>query len=98
MLIVSQNKELIVSFGNTSATLIYHEKKKNGFTEHTICLNNPNTIIGKYATKERCIEILENICNIYVESCYPQGFYDYSANATRSDIIMDNRVFYFPKE
>lgn len=65
----SQNREKLYRLGGNYACIEYGEyedvKKKRGGTEkmrHTICISDGCLEeIGEYATKERCLEVLDEI-------------------------------------
>ena len=77
----SQNKEQLYVFGISFNAVGYNEgynsKAKKGTPEalrHTICISDGCLEkIGEYATKERCIEVLEEIQKVCGSYLYAAG-------------------------
>ena len=76
----SQNREKLYQLGGNYATLEYVEYMKKGAEErHTIRIGNGCTEeIAEYESKERCIEVLdeiEKVCSSYLyEELLQQAF------------------------
>ncbi len=103
MLIVSQNKEKVLWFGRAFNALEYVEsvdrKGKKETIRHTICISDGCLEeIAEYKTKERCVDVLKDFCEIHKEECYTAEFFDIEAQATRPGIYRQNKVFEFPAE
>ena len=103
MLIVSQNKEKLMIFGISFNGLEYGEDTvKNGRKEeiqHKIfitdgCLEE----VGKYKSKERCLEILKEICQAYENERFSDYAYDQAAMVQRPYIFAQNLVYEMPEE
>lgn len=79
----SQNKEKLYRLGGNYACVEYGEyedvKKKRGGAEadkkrHVICISDGCLEeIGEYATKERCLEVLDEIQKACVTETYQKG-------------------------
>ena len=54
--------------------------------------------IGRYATKERCLEVLDEIENAFKESCYSNRAFDVAAQAYRPYLFMCNMVYQMPEK
>lgn len=103
MLIVSQNKEKVLWFGRAFNALEYVEqtdkKGKQEEVRHTICISDGCLEeIAEYPTKERCLAVLKNFCEVHKDECYTVDFFDIAAQATRPGIYKQNKVFEFPAE
>lgn len=76
----SQNREKLYQLGGNYATLEYVEYMKKGAEErHTIRIGNGCTEeIAEYESKERCIEVLdeiEKVCSSYLYAAGSMGLY-----------------------
>lgn len=76
----SQNREKLYQLGGNYATLEYVEYMKKGAEErHTIRIGNGCTEeIAEYESKERCIEVLdeiEKVCSSYLYAAGQHGAY-----------------------
>ena len=74
----SQNREKLYQLGGNYATLEYVEYMKKGAEErHTIRIGNGCTEeIAEYESKERCIEVLdeiEKVCSSYLYAAGSMG-------------------------
>lgn len=66
MIIVSQDKEVIVNFNNVENIWIYNPLENNeGKFEIRAETHSNNMFIGAYKTEERAKEVLGEIINIY---------------------------------
>lgn len=70
MLLVSQDKEKVIWSGRAFNSLEYikmEERGKNEQIRHTICYISDSYCdeVAEYKTKQRCIEVLKDICNAY---------------------------------
>lgn len=103
MIIVSQNKEKVFWFGRAFNALEYSEdvnrKGKKESVRHTICISDGCLEeVAEYKTKERCLEVLKEFCEVYENECYTVDFFDIAAQATRSATYKKNSTFSFPEE
>lgn len=103
MLIVSQNKEKVLWFGGAFNGLEYVEsverKGKKETIRHTICISDGCLEeIAEYPTKERCLDVLKDICESYRNECYTAEFFDIAAQATRPGTYKQNMAYEFPAE
>lgn len=76
----SQNKEKLYIFGISFNCLEYSEQqdfkkgKKEAATRHTICISDGCLEeIAEYESKERCIEVLDEIQNMCGSYLYAEG-------------------------
>lgn len=67
MIIVSQDKDLIVNFDNVEAIILGNPiKDEHGFCKIiALVTSNNNCTLGKYATEERAKEVLQEIIKVY---------------------------------
>lgn len=103
MLIVSQNKDRVLWFGWAFNALEYAEsverKGKSETIRHTICISDGCLQeIAEYPTKERCLAVLKDFCEVYKDERYTVEFFDIAAQSTRPGTYMQNKVFEFPAE
>jgi hypothetical protein len=63
-----------------------------------ILSNGDVEVIGVYESKERCLQILKDICEAYREECYTKEFFDVAVQAIRSAIYQKNAVFELPEK
>lgn len=106
----SQNREKLYRLGGNYAAVEYGEyediKRKRGATEeqkkrHTICISDGCLEeIGEYSTKERCIEILDEIQKLCGQYFYAEG----NTGLLRGSVAMSPfaaeipRVYEMPQE
>lgn len=99
MIIVSQNKNVILNFQKTEAINIV--KDLNGITGYSI---KAEAIITKvnlatYKTEERAKEVLQEIVAKYLEYVKTGGRFDYKAlNNTTEHYFSLPKVYEMPKE
>lgn len=83
MIIVSQDKRMIINFDNIVGIVIRKNTDKNLYQVQCKSENEKNKrILGKYKTEERAKEVLEEIIELYMKcNCdsYGAGF-GYVAN------------------
>lgn len=90
MIIVSQNKEVIINFNNITNIRVLDDNKQQIIAQD---LNNKNTYyLGIYVTAERTKEVLQEIIEQYE---YSQGLKKDNAIFLSSE---NNRVYEMPKE
>lgn len=67
MIIVSQDKDLIVNFDNVEAIILGNPiKDEHGFCKIiALVTSNNNCTLGKYTTEERAKEVLQEIVIVY---------------------------------
>lgn len=66
MIIVSQDKEVIVNFNNVQAINVHMQNKKQVAAWFSCNENNRNNVLlGEYATEERAKEVLEETITRY---------------------------------
>ena len=95
MLILSQDKELIVNINNKediSLKEAYYEGRFVGVK--IMAQNNIYSTLGLYATKERAKEVLQEIINEYKL----QNYLVYDAETGSIKDVNKNIVFIMPKE
>lgn len=84
MIIVSQDKRMIINFDNIVGIVIRKNTDENLYQVQCKSENEKNKrILGKYKTEERAKEVLEEIIELYMKcNCdsYGAGF-GYVANA-----------------
>ena len=70
MIIISQDKDLIVNFDNVEAIILGNPiKDEHGFCKIiALVTSNNNCTLGKYTTEERAKEVLQEIVQVYVNS------------------------------
>lgn len=66
MLILTQNKSIVVNLGNI--TQIYCIRYDESNVDIACCFNRGGEILGRYSSIERCKEILQDILTAYQES------------------------------
>lgn len=103
MLIVSQNKERVLWFGRAFNALEYVEqtdkKGKQEKVRHTICISDGCLEeIAEYPTKERCLAVLKDFCEAYIDECFTKEFFDAAAETSRPGIYKNNTVYEFLEE
>lgn len=104
MILVSQNKERVMWFGQAFNALEYSEqidrKGRRERIRHTICISDGCLDeVAEYATKERCLEVLREFCKAYEDGCYTIEPFDFAAQSACPPVIyINNTVFEFPKE
>lgn len=103
MIIVSQNKEMVLWFGRAFNALEYNEdiskKGKQEIIRHTICISDGCLEeIAEYDSKKRCLEVLKDFCGAYEEECYTTEIFDQSAQSQRPAIYRKNIVYQFPEK
>lgn len=89
MIIVSQDKTIIINFNNVSAIAIDDNNTKKQI--HVRCNNDDDVIIGEYATEERTKEVLEKII-----IKYKQG--ETSCMLDNDEWVNYKTVYEMPKE
>lgn len=67
-------------------------------TNNAEVVNGDCLLIGKYKTKERAIEVLDDICRAYECSLYCEHGFDSAAALQRPYIFAQNRVYQMPEE
>ena len=95
MIIVSQDKEVIVNFNNVQAINVHMQNKKQVAAWFSCNENNRNNVLlGEYATEERAKEVLQEIIRAYVT--------DRKANDTDNffgfSMMQKDIYFQMPKE
>ena len=103
MLIVSQNRERVMWFGRAFNALEYAEqidkKGKQEKIRHTICISDGCLEeIAEYESKERCLQVLNDLCGAHESERYTEEFFDVSAEATRPATYVKNIVYRFPEK
>lgn len=74
------------------------EKEKKEI-RYTICISDGCLEeIAEYASKERCLEILQDFCEAYAKECYTVEVYDHAADAAKPATCKNNLVYYFPEK
>lgn len=79
MLIMSQNRKRIANLSNINCLCIVNSAEIAAFVDEVI------TPIGAYKSKERCMDILRDICDQYTDYVMFPG-------------VGENAVFYMPEE
>lgn len=103
MLIVSQDKEKVLWFGRAFNALEYYgdilKKGNQESVRHTICISDGCLEeVAEYKTKERCLEILCDICRTYENECFTAYVYDAAAQANVPFVERSNTVYEMPEE
>ena len=103
MLIVSQNKEKVMRFGNAFNALEYAERTdrrgKQTVVRHTICISDGLLEeIAEYESKERCMEVLKEFCEAYTDGCYTTDYFDDSAQSYKTAIHIRKQVYELPEK
>lgn len=102
MLVLSQNKEILVPVGTSSAALIYKEVyETTKKTHHRVCITNFSDYteaLGEYESKDRCLTVMSDIGAAYENAIMSPEGYDQSAMTTRPYISMQNVVYKMPSE
>jgi hypothetical protein len=101
MLLVSQNKEKVYSFGRAFNSLEYQEdidhKGKKESVRHTIQVcDGCGEEIAEYETKDRCLQVLEDFCKEYKNECYTIEKINPVTQIASTTIYHNNIVFEFP--
>lgn len=66
MIIVSQDKEIIINFNNAQAINVHLKNKKQVCAWFNVDEDpNGNVVLGEYKTEERAKEVLQEIWNFY---------------------------------
>lgn len=106
MLILSQDKEKVFVFENFQGieygTTQNNKFRKGGEKPEDIpciflsdgCLEE----LARYKTKERCLEVIKQLCQAYESSCYSDHACDQAAMVQRPYLFMQNTVFEMPEE
>ena len=79
MIIVSQNKNLIINFNNIVSTYVIknyvsEEKGYQGYNIDFATNEEINFVLATYDTEERAKEVLQEIINAYLD-CNKESFY-----------------------
>lgn len=97
MLIRSQNKKSIanldISFGFSIA-----ETTKDFLIYAHSTTDRQQVRLGTYATEEKAIKVLDQICERYQASLYCDYAYDIAAQVQRPYILVQNEVFQMPAD
>lgn len=107
MLILSQNKENLHTL-ETAHSIRYEfciadepanrKSESNPKYIHKIVIRGPWTeTLGKYETKERCLEIIRDVCRAYEDSCRTVLNFDHAAMVERPYTIIRNTVYEMPE-
>lgn len=84
-------KESDLPFGEYNATGKYEYE----VIIHTDCIGD---VIGKYASEEKAIKVLDMICERYQNSLYCDNMFDNAAQVQRPYIVVSNEVFQMPQD
>ena len=96
MLIISQNKEKVMRFGISFNALKYAERTDR---RHTICISDGLLEeVAEYESKERCMEVMKEFCEVYADGYYTTEYFDDSAKPHKMAIYMRNQVYEFPEK
>lgn len=104
MIIVSQNKEKVIMFGTSFNGLEYGAvvKRKKGQEQeihHKIfVIDGCFREIAEYKTKERCLEVLKEICTTYERERFSDHAFDSAASVQRPYVFIQNTVYEMPQE
>lgn len=103
----SQNKENLIKIKSLNAfdrnimKDAYQDILK-GIELPTMIIGNENINLGSYETKERALEILDEIQNKLLKSKYDKASEDYGKHSDYKDILIEisssNYVYEMPKE
>lgn len=90
MIIVSQNKDMVVNFDNITRVYIsqYEEKTANFIRLETV--DSIYDDLGQYETEERAKEVLQEIIHMYIESN--------TSNPSTGYGYVKNKVYEMPKK
>lgn len=103
----SQNREKLYCFGDSFSELQYCETKgyetgKKGEAHHTICICDGSLErIAEYDSKERCLEVLDEIQNVCGLNILIPGYYTWIAGAEgalKEPVIGAPRVYEMPEK
>lgn len=95
MVIVSQDKSMIINFNNIVSTYVIkkyvsEEKGYKGYNIDFTTNEEINFVLATYKTEERAKEVLQEIINAYLD-CNEENVYEKFA-------YVKNKVFEMPKE
>lgn len=105
MLILSQNKEKLyvlenfqgIEYGTTQS----HKFRKGGEKPEDIsCIFLSDGCVeelARYETKERCLEVIKDVCRAYEDSCRTVVNFDHAAMVERPYLILRNTVYEMPE-
>lgn len=103
----SQNREKLYRFGISFNELEYSEKQdfkrgKEAGVHHTICISDGCLEeIAEYESKERCLEVLDEIQNVCGLNILIPGYYTWIAGAEgalKEPVIGAPRVYEMPEK
>lgn len=103
----SQNREKLYRFGISFNALEYSEKQdfkrwKEAGVHHTICISDGCLEeIAEYESKERCLEVLDEIQNVCGLNILIPGYYTWIAGAEgalKEPVIGAPRVYEMPEK
>lgn len=103
----SQNREKLYRFGISFNALKYSEKQdfkrgKEAGVHHTICISDGCLEeIAEYESKERCLEVLDEIQNVCGLNILIPGYYTWIAGAEgalKEPVIGAPRVYEMPEK
>lgn len=95
MVIVSQDRESIIPFTNC---IVKYEacNGKHALIAYTQLISSP-VKIAEYNTKDRCLEIICDICQRYGDECYTDTVFDYSSECNKNNVYQNNSVYKMPE-
>lgn len=105
MLILSQNREKLYVLENFQGieygTTQNHKFRKGGEKAEDIpCIFLSDGCVeelARYETKERCLEVIKEVCLAYESSCYTEPAFDAAARVERPYLFMKNAVYEMPE-
>lgn len=92
MIIVSQDKEIIINFDNVQAINVHYQNKKQVCAWFNVDEDpNGSVVLGEYKTEERAKEVLQEIITAYRD--YRTAECDGYTN-----VLQETAVFEMPEE
>lgn len=97
MLIISQNKEKVMRLGISFNALKYAErtdrKGKQTIVRHTICISDGLLEeVAEYESKERCMEVMKEFCEVYTDGYYTTKYFDVQKTAQNGNIYAKSSI------
>ena len=103
MIIVSQDKEIIINFNNVQAINVHYQNKKQVCAWFNVDEDpNGSVVLGEYKTEERAKEVIKDI--VYIFQKQNDNFYYQHTKRTEDRIYAGyqkqhkDNVFYIPEE